>query len=165
VGGDANPYDIACLAEVVELDPLPDGRFTLLAVGVERVRIRSLDRLSQPYLTGSVEFWPEESRSAEPGTFDEVQKRYLEYAGYLMKLTGKEDARIPVPDEPDLLSYVLATALQLGPLERQRLLEMPACGERLRAELALLDSQIPLLRMMSATPRPPSAGYGQFSAN
>src|SRR5438132_10391791 len=41
VGSDAAPCQVACLAEVVHLQALADGRYFLLAVGVERVRILS----------------------------------------------------------------------------------------------------------------------------
>ena len=60
---------------------------------------------------------------------------------------------------------MLATTLQIEQEERQRLLEIPGTEARLRAELEMLSDQVPLLRVMSSTPRPPSAGYGEFSAN
>ena len=39
VGGPAEPHEVACLAEVQEIQPLPNGMFLLEAIGVERVRI------------------------------------------------------------------------------------------------------------------------------
>ena len=165
VGGDAEPYDVACLAEIVEQQTLPDGRSVLIAVGVERVKILTLDRSSQPYLTGSMELWPDESKETQSGILARARKLFVEYVEYILKLTGKEGETIPVPDEPDLLSYILATTLQLEPVERQRLLEIPGTEARLRAELEVLTDQVPLLRVMASTPRPPNAGYGQFSAN
>src|SRR5689334_8271393 len=66
VGGDAEPCAVACLAEVVDLQALDDGRYILIAVGVERVRLLSVGYNSKPYLTASVEVWPDESIQVEP---------------------------------------------------------------------------------------------------
>src|SRR5690349_3602166 len=55
VGGPADPASIGCLAEIVQFEPQPGQRYYVLAVGLERVRILSLDRISKPYLMGSME--------------------------------------------------------------------------------------------------------------
>jgi hypothetical protein len=70
-----------------------------------------------------------------------------------------------VPTDADLLSYVLATALQIDAVTCQRLLEMPGARERLDAEIAMLQSELPLLRAFLSAPQPPGVGFGQFSAN
>ena len=54
VGGQAMPHEVACLAEAVHLQSLADGRYFLMAVGVERVRILSTDPDAKPYLTGNL---------------------------------------------------------------------------------------------------------------
>src|SRR6266567_3382730 len=53
VGGYAEPHEVACLAELVHVQALQDGRFFIVAVGIERVKILSTDRAAKPYLTGS----------------------------------------------------------------------------------------------------------------
>src|SRR5918998_1277732 len=46
VGDHADPYLFGCLAEIVNLRPLADGKYNLVALGVERVRILSIDSTS-----------------------------------------------------------------------------------------------------------------------
>src|SRR4051812_47847760 len=58
VGGSAKTSSIGCLAEIVELKPVAEGRFYMVAVGVERVRITSTDYTSKSYLTGALELLP-----------------------------------------------------------------------------------------------------------
>jgi len=46
------------------------------------------------------------------------------------------------PEDPEELSYAVAALLPLRPVEKQRLLEMPTAGDRLREEAALLREQV-----------------------
>jgi uncharacterized protein len=165
VGGDAEPCEIACLAEIVQLEPLPDGRFFLLAVGVERVRILSIDRGGRPYLTGSLEMWPDESANADPALVATASRLFTQYMDYIRKLVGGEHEKIPVPAEPDLLSHLLAMTVHSEPAVRQRLLELPGSEQRLKTEVEMLHAEIPILRALANSPEPPGAGFGQFSAN
>jgi Lon protease-like protein len=165
VGGYAAPYEVACLAELVHTQPLQDGRYFIVAVGIERVRIVSIERDSKPYLTGSVEMWPDESKDADPKLVEKASKLFLQYIQYILKLAGQDEEKIPMPTEPDLLSYLMATSLQVEAEVRQSLLEMPSSEQRIQAELEMLQSELPLLRAFMSTPQPPSVGFGQFSAN
>jgi Lon protease-like protein len=165
VGGYAEPYEIACLAELVHVQPLQDGRYFIVAVGVERVKIISTDRANKPYLTGSLETWPDENEDADAELVARAAKLFFQYIQYVLKLSGQDEERIPMPDEPDLLSYLMATSLQVEAEVRQSLLEMPNSEQRLQAELEMLQSELPLLRAFMSTPQPPGVGFGQFSAN
>lgn len=165
VGGDADPYTVACLAEAVHIQALPGGRYYIVAVGLERARILSTDRLSKPYLTGSLELWPEDGLDTTPDLVDRATHLFREYARIITEITGQKDTAVPLPAEPDLLSFVVATAFQSEPQVRQRLLEIPGCTERLTAEVELLQEELLILRAAAASQEPPSAGYGQFSAN
>jgi hypothetical protein len=165
VGGPADPHDIACLAEAVHVQTLPDGRYFLVAVGVERVKILSTDAGLKPYLVGSLETWPDDCPAVHAALMEKTSQLFEEYADLIMKLAGQVERRVPVPTEPDLLSYIVASALQIEPRVRQRLLEIPGSDERLRTEAEMLETEVLLLRAFVNSPDPPSAGYGQFSAN
>jgi Lon protease-like protein len=165
VGDYAVPAQVACLAEIVELQPLPDGRYFVVAVGVERAKILSTDRSTHPYLTGSLEIWPDESAGVSPELIGKASSLFEQYIDHIMKLVGKENERVSTPGEPDLLSYVLATALQTDAAVRQKLLEIPGSEQRLRTEVQMLQTELPLLRSLAAIRETPSAGYRKFSAN
>ena len=165
VGGPAEPYEVACLAELVHIQPLQDGRYFIVAVGVERVKIVHTDRRAKPYLTGSLEVWSDRDGDVAPEVVEKAAELFLQYAHLAMKMSGQDEKQIPIPDDADLLSYVLATGLQIDTPMRQRLLEMPGAQERLHAEIEILQSELPLLRAFMSTPQPPGVGYGQFSAN
>src|SRR6266566_3545395 len=47
------PYPVGTMAEIRELDQLEDGRYILMAIGVQRFRILSQHR-ERPYLSGLV---------------------------------------------------------------------------------------------------------------
>jgi Lon protease-like protein len=54
--------------------------------------------------------------------------------------------RVTIPDDPTILSYLLAGILQVESPRRQALLEMETTEARLRALLALIDREVFLLR-------------------
>jgi len=165
VGGYAEPYEVACLAELVHVQALQDGRYFIVAVGIERVKILSTDRAAKPYLTGSLETWPDDTEDLDAELVDRASKLFLQYVHYMLKLSGQTEEKIPMPTEPDLLSYLMATSLQVEAEVRQSLLEMPNSEQRIQAELDMLQNELPLLRAFMSTPQPPRVGFGQFSAN
>jgi uncharacterized protein len=165
VGGDAEPCQVACLAEVVHLQALDDGRYFLLAVGVERVRILSTGHNGKPYLTGNLEVWPDEAAQIESDLVEDASQLFSQYVDYITKLSGQDAEKIPIPAEPELLSYVLAAGLEMESAARQRLLEMPGGRQRLESEVRMLRKELPMLRALAGSPQPPGVGYGQFSAN
>jgi uncharacterized protein len=147
VGGDAEPCQVACLAEVVHLQALDDGRYFLLAVGVERVRILSTGHNGKPYLTGNLEVWPDEAAQIESDLVEDASQLFSQYVDYITKLSGQDAEKIPIP------------------AARQRLLEMPGGRQRLESEVRMLRKELPMLRALAGSPQPPGVGYGQFSAN
>lgn len=165
VGGSAEPARVGCLGEIVDLKPLPGGRFFIIVVGVERVRILSTDGLSKPYLTGSLELLPDDDAGPDIRLVEKARGLFEQYLACLVKLSGDEGRKIPVPSEPDLLSYMLGTALQVETVVRQGLLEMPGCAERLKAEVEIMQLELPVLRSLLSGSSTPAAGYGKFSAN
>lgn len=164
VGGEATPHDVGCVVELAHTRELPDGRFYLVTLGVERVRITSLDRESKPYLLGTVEAWSEEHAEVAAPLLHKAAYLFTEYARYRMALSGDTMNDVTLPEEADVLSYVLATAIEMDAGERQRLLETRDTATRLEAEVALLQVELPILRALAATPQP-SGAQGPFSRN
>jgi hypothetical protein len=59
-----------------------------------------------------------------------------------------------IPDDPVLLSYVVAAAMIVDLPERQGLLAQPDALSRLRAERALLTREAAMLRATTSRPAP-----------
>src|SRR3954453_17726240 len=51
---------VGCATEVVEVQPLPDGRSNILTVGVVRYRVTSYVESDEPYAVARVEFFEDE---------------------------------------------------------------------------------------------------------
>lgn len=136
VGGPAEPFEVGTTARIVGLERLPDGRMNLSVVGVQRFTIRELLH-DQPYLRGRVEPLADLERPVRDGLAQEVLalfKRYLEQSG----IHAERIERLPLPDEPLALSYVVAAALKAPARVRQELLEADSAASRLRLVHELL---------------------------
>ena len=129
------------------------------------MRIISTNRTARPYLTGTVECWPDEGVSAELDSMRRAASLFSQYVAYMLKLTGQEEERVPIPTDADLLSYTIASSMQVAASVRQELLETPGSGARLQREIEMLQNELPLLRSLTENPEPPRVGFGQFSAN
>ena len=164
VGETAEPHTVGCIAEVQQINPLPQGMFQLEVTGIERVRIRDLDRVSKPYLVGSLEFWPDGTPLADKELMKKASRLFEEYATCLLTLSGQGLESVAAPSDPQMLSYLLGTILEMEPPERQQLLQAPCAADRLRAEVAILRTKLPILQAIARSPKPPDIG-GKFSAN
>jgi uncharacterized protein len=164
VGGEAVPHQIGCVAEVVHLKRLEDGRYYLVALGEERVRILSTDRESKPYLLGSVAAYPDTGTDVDPRLVDEAADLFTQYVNCLLDLVGESHEELSLPAEAAALSFIVASALQAPSEVKQQLLELQDGGQRLDAEIQIMQAELPLLHVMLVGPKP-GAQAGPFSAN
>ncbi len=164
VAGVSSLFEVGCVATLREVTELPDGRFEIVTVGTDRFRLRSLDD-SMPYLRGEVELL------AEPAG-DEIETLIVTAAvqrafrAYLDVLASRGSATISVPelpDEPVLLSYLVAASMIIELPQRQDLLAKPDALSRLEAERSLLTRETAILRSLGLTPAPDlrSSPYSQ----
>jgi Lon protease-like protein len=168
-------YDVGCVAAVRQITPHADGRFDLITVGTERFRLRHLDD-GLPYLRGEAEPLPDEPGAepgAEPGTeagdalAAAVGRVQAGFRGYLNALADRGGGVISVadlPDEAELLSYVVGAAMIIDLPERQSLLAAPTALDRLRLERSLLVRETAMFRATTSRPAPDYT-YEQFSQN
>lgn len=146
---------VGCVAEVRTVTPYDDGRFDLVTVGGARFRLREVDH-SRPYLTGEVEFLPDEA-GADPAPAARRAARLFRLYRHRLAAVGAElHEAIDLPEDPVRLSYLIAAAVVLDHHDRQRLLEAADATDRLRAEQDLLMREI---RLLDALPTVPA---GQF---
>ena len=155
VDGISALYQIGCTATLREVAEQDDGRYHLVTVGTQRFRLASLDK-SRPYLQGEVELLEEEvgDEAAAGLAVHAVQRGFH---GYVDALASRESVEVTVPelpDEPVLLSYLVAASMILDLSVRQDLLAEPDAERRLGAERALLARETTMLRSLTATPAP-----------
>lgn len=155
VDGISALYQIGCTATVREVAEQDDGRYHLVTVGTQRFQLASLDN-SRPYLQGEVDLLEEEvgDEAAAGLAVDAVQRGFH---GYVEALASRESVEVTVPelpDEPLLLSYLVAASMILDLSVRQDLLAEPDAERRLGAERALLVRETTMLRSLTAMPAP-----------
>lgn len=149
VGDAAEPEAVGTLAQLRDVSELEDGRYDLVVVGASRFRIESLSH-DRPYLTGAVRYLEDAAASGDAQTLaSRVAAGFREYVAAFSALSQQEPPEIELPEEPELLSYLVAAALHIPLAERQRLLEIDSAEERLqvclgslRRERALLDTML-----------------------
>jgi Lon protease-like protein len=147
-------HEVGCTAEVRQITELADGRFDLVTVGRRRFRIAEIDERATPYLTAEVEWLPEPAGQEEAADLlaPRVLAVFRQYLGLIR--TDPEVISEQLPDDPTVLSHLVAATAALTVADRQRLLATPDTAERLRAELRLLSREATLLRQVRAVPVP-----------
>ncbi|HEY3873308.1 MAG TPA: LON peptidase substrate-binding domain-containing protein [Actinocrinis sp.] len=154
VGADSveSVYDIGCTAQVSGIEPHADGRFSIVATGVHRFRLMDVDT-SGAYLTGEVEYLDEAVGEEADALKTPSTALLLGYQRALAGLRGVRAAPIPeLPDDPTVLSYLIAAAMVLDLRDKQRLLSTPDTATRLRREQALLRRETALIKELRTLP-------------
>jgi len=145
-------YEVGCTAELRQVTELKDGRFDIVTVGRRRFQVVAMDTETAPYLMAEVRWLPEEDPDDSARIL--AQRVLLAFRGYLDLLRPDSDVLNRVPDEPTVLSHLVAASVHLTVDDRQALLAMPDTTDRLRAELRLLKREVALLRQIRAVPAP-----------
>jgi Lon protease-like protein len=165
VEGVSSLYEVGCTATIRETEENDDGGFGVVAVGTQRFRLKSLDE-SRPYLQGEVEFLAEDAGdSAAAGRA--AQLAAAAFQAYLDVLTTRGLAQVSVPDlpeEPLLLSYLIAASMIIDLPDRQGLLAQPDSVSRLAAERAMLVRETTMLQTLTARPAP-DLRYAPYNPN
>jgi len=165
VEGVQSLYEIGCTATLRQVEEHQDGRFDLVTVGTQRFRLLALDQ-TLPYLQGEIELLPDEAvdgAAAAPA----VRAVQAAFRGYLDALTEWGGATVRVgdlPDEPVLLSFIVAAAMVIDLPERQALLDEPDALRRLAAERAVLSRESAMLRATTSRPAP-DLRYTRYNPN
>jgi Lon protease-like protein len=165
VEGVSSLYEVGCAATVRENEENEDGGFEVVTVGTQRFRLESLDD-SRAYLRGEVEFLEEDAGdSAAAGRAAHLVAEAFQ--AYLDVLTARGLAQVNVPElpeEPVLLSYLVAASMIIDLPDRQALLAEPDSLSRLAAERALLVRETTMLQTLTARPAP-DLRYAPYSPN
>jgi uncharacterized protein len=146
-------YRTGCLMQLTEVEPYADGRYDVVAVGRHRVRVVGTET-SQPFLRAELETLdaPEE---ADPDTAREAARALTVFGDYraaVGALRGGDVMAGPLPRDPEMLSYVLASTCSLTLPERQQLLESPTTGERLGLLRRLMKRELQSIAAIPSLP-------------
>ncbi|MEM8620517.1 MAG: LON peptidase substrate-binding domain-containing protein [Actinomycetota bacterium] len=147
-GGDERAM-VGTVARMVDIEALEEGRYALIAVGMQRIRIQAW-LPDDPYPLADVEPWPEEH--ADPtglaervaAALDRVRSA-LSMAAELGEAEG-DAADIEIAEDPLVATYHLGTLAPIGPADRYRLLAAPGPAERLDELEAILDDVEAMLK-------------------
>jgi Lon protease-like protein len=145
-------HGTGCVADAATIRERADGTFEVLATGTTRVKLLSVDA-SGPYLVAELEELPEE-RGEEAGALAEGVLRA--FRQYQKRLAGARERSLApgseLPDEPAVVSYLVAAAMMLDTPTKQRLLQAPDTASRLRDELKLLRTETAIIRNLPSLP-------------
>ncbi len=146
-------YRTGCVMQLTETEAYDDGQFDIMAVGRQRMRVLATDA-DGPYLCAEVALEPSEAGEPTPEAAEGVARtlvRFDEYRTLRADLLG-DDPFIPLPRDPELLSYTLAATVTLTLRERQTLLEAPDAATRLRLLRRFMGSELRAMRALPSLP-------------
>jgi Lon protease-like protein len=133
VGGGDQRASVGTLAEMVQVEETPDGRYGLVTVGTHRIRVTEWLE-DDPYPRARVEEWPDEPSpdpDALPALYGERVSQLRRLLALAVELGATASALVDVADDPVSGSYHLGMLAGLGPFDHQRLLEAPGVEDRL----------------------------------
>jgi Lon protease-like protein len=145
-------HTTGCVADAATIREREDGTFEVLATGTTRARLVSVDA-SGPFLTADLEELPEDPGDEAGALAEGVLRAFRQYQ---KRLAGARERSLStgadLPDEPSVVSYLVAAAMMLDTPTKQRLLQAPDTASRLRDELKLLRSETAIIRSLPSLP-------------
>jgi uncharacterized protein len=165
IDGVSDLYEVGCMAQVRQAEALEDGRYALVTVGTRRFRLLGLAD-ADPYLEGDVELLPDEAGDTADAALaiGPVQQAFLDYLDALAEQREATFEIPELPEEPILLSYLVAAAIVVDIADKQRLLAEPDAARRLAAGRELLSRETRMMRTLPTTPAP-DLRYSPYSPN
>ncbi|MGW0764958.1 LON peptidase substrate-binding domain-containing protein [Streptomyces sp. NPDC002676] len=145
-------HAVGCVADAATIREQESGTFEVLATGTTRVRLLSVDT-SGPYLTAELEELAEEPGDEAGALAEGVLRSFRQYQ---KRLAGARERSLSsgaeLPDEPSVVSYLVAAAMVHDTPTKQRLLQAPDTSSRLRDELELLRAETAIIRNLPSLP-------------
>lgn len=135
---------VGCVAEVVEVQSLPDGRSNILTLGLVRYRLESYVDAGEPYLVGRVGFFEDEAEDEDllARRARQVSELFARIARAVRILNDDRAALPELPEsDPERLSFLVAAAMEMDNEIKQELLELRSGAERL-ARIRRLLAQV-----------------------
>jgi len=150
VGGDDRRGDSGSLIRILQSEELPDGRWAVVGVGIERLQV--VEWLpDDPFPRCIAEAWPD----GKPTDLTaELVVRTLDATFGLMVRLGVDRGDLSshpeLDPDPSIASFQLAALSPLGPLDRLQALKAADPDSRLRFLLASIEDQLATLDAIDA---------------
>ncbi|MFF3360156.1 LON peptidase substrate-binding domain-containing protein [Streptomyces misionensis] len=145
-------HALGCVADAATIRERAGGGFEVLATGTTRVRLLSVDA-SGPFLTAELEELAEEPGDEAGALAEGVLRAFRQYQ---KRLAGARERSLAtsaeLPDDPSVVSYLVAAAMVHDTPTKQRLLQAPDTASRLRDELKLLRGETAIIRTLPSLP-------------
>jgi uncharacterized protein len=151
VGGGDQRAAVGVVARIVQVEPLPDGRYALVTVGTRRIRVNAW-LPDDPYPLADVDDWRDVDPDAPelPARVAAATDRLREVLDLVARLGGAPP-ELELSDDPLVASYHLASLSPVGPADRYRLLCATSPAERLDLLAECLDDVEAMLRFRLAS--------------
>jgi len=145
VGGGDQRGTVGALIRIVQAEEAPDGRWAVMGVGIERLRV--LEWLpDDPFPRALVEVWPDGETTSET---DFLVAKTLEATVNLMDRLGvdrnDQQLRPELDSDFSIASYQLTALSPLGPLDRLAALKASDPDTRLTSLIDSLAEQTAIL--------------------
>lgn len=132
---------IGCVAEIREVQTMPDLRSNILTAGVIRFRLLEYVDDGTPYLTAKIEFFEDvvENEELTQLTADEVFELFERIAKAAFKLSGNRGNFPQIQRaDPEPMSFLVAAAFNLENELKYKMLEITSTIERLESLMEIL---------------------------
>lgn len=148
---------VGCIAEVTDIEMLPDGRSNIMTRGVGRVALAGFVDDRAPYHVA--EFTPVEdvadaSAVALALAADDVAADFHKVVRAARRLGRAPETLPALPDDPAQLAWTIAAIVDLADDVRYRLLAETSAAARLATVSAVLRTALPELELRAAMRRP-----------
>jgi Lon protease-like protein len=144
---------IGCVAEVSEVEMLPDGRSNIVVIGRERFALEAFIDDDAPYhviRAQPVEDAASGSAVALTVAADEVASNFKRVVRAVNALNDSDEPPPALPDDPRQLPWTIGAMIDLDLEARQRLLSECSPAARLAAIDAVLRKALPDLEFQAA---------------
>jgi len=130
---------VGCIAEIVKMEKLEDGRSNIVTVGVERFALVK-ESEETDYPKALIEEFRENPTPANAKIYMTKASKMLLEVNLLSARLSKDsvDTAIEIPSNPEDLSFLIASSLPSWPGIKQEFLEMKDTDVRLAREIPIL---------------------------
>jgi len=148
--GSQSLFRVGCRVQLTEVEARPDGTFSIVVVGRDRIQLERLDT-SGAFPVGEVVDRPEPDGSVPEELLDRARETFVAYRAALAAIrTDPYDGDLP--KDPSYLSWTLAACAPLPLHERQALLEAEDAEHRLLMVTDLLRAELRAMNLLPSLP-------------
>ena len=148
--GSQSLFRVGCRVQLTEVESRPDGTFSIVAVGLDRIQLERLDTTGT-FPVGHVVDRPETTASVPEELLERARDTFTAYRAALAEIRS-DPYTGDLPQDPSYLSWTLAACAPLPLHERQALLEAEDASERLRLVTDLLRTELRAMHVFPSLP-------------